>query len=224
MFYILQLLLRDRKSAIRQVLETQQKTSYILLMLGLSLTCFALYGMVIGSSQSLLQGLSASLKLPLLFYSCSFICFPSLYFFSSFLGMKQNSRQLIHFIVLCNTYISLVLMALAPVSFFFLIAAYHYALFKFINILIFSVAGLTGILLFYQEFNRMMFDPQDQLKSKKSLLFIKLWAILFAFIGLQLSFTMSPFFGIPEAPFILFTPEKSNFFMNLAETIGLIFE
>ncbi len=223
MLQLIQPLLKNRKNTIFQVLESENKTSDIIKLFSISLIFYALFGFIIGCSQSLLQGLASSFKLPLLFYATSFICFPTLYFFSSFLGIKQNFKQLIHFVILCNTYISLVLTAFAPVSFFFLIAAYHYALFKLINILIFSAAGLTGIMLFYKEFNRMMSDSEDELKSKRSSIFIKAWSLMFAFIGLQLSFTISPFFGLPDAPFILFTPEKSNFFMNFAQTLGELF-
>jgi hypothetical protein len=223
MIQFIQPLLKDRKNTIYQVLEKENKTSEIIQLFLFSLIFYAVFGFIIGCSQSLLQGLSSSIKLPVLFYATSFICLPTLYFFSSFLGVKQNFKQLIHFVILCNTYISLVLLAFAPVSFFFLIAAYHYALFKLINILIFSAAGLTGIMLFYKEFNKMMLDSEDDLKSKRSSIFIKAWSLMFAFIGLQLSFTISPFFGLPDAPFILFTPEKSNFFMNFAQTLGELF-
>jgi hypothetical protein len=223
MLQLIQPLLKNRKNTIYLVLETENKTSEIIKLFSISLVFFGVYGFIIGSSQSILQGFASSIKLPILFYASSFICFPTLYFFSSFLGIKQNFKQLIHFIILCNTYISLVLVAFAPVSFFFLIAAYHYALFKIINILIFSAAGLTGILLFYNEFNKMMLDSEDETKSKRSLIFIKTWSLMFAFIGLQLSFTISPFFGLQETPFILFTSEKSNFFMNFATTIAELF-
>ncbi len=220
-------LLKNKDETIARILNKEGSTKEILSMLLASTLMYAVFGLIIGASHSVLQSLSSALKLPLLFYFTSLICFPTLFFFLSFLGAKQNFRQLLGFIILCNTYISLVLAAFAPVAFFFLIAGYSYALFKFINILIFIVAGFTGIYLFYKEIKKIIYDVdkenEDHHKVGKGLLFLRGWAILFAFIGLQLSFTLSPFFGIRGTQFIFLTPENSNFFSNLLETIAALF-
>ncbi len=214
-------LLKQRQDSIDRMLHKESSSIELMLMFLLSLSMFAGFGFLIGASHSFLQGISSAIKLPLLFYITSLICFPTLYFFLSFLGIKQNARQLFSFIVLCNTFIAMVLAAFAPVSFFFLITGYSYNLFKFINTLIFSVAGFTGIYLFYREIKKIIKDvaiENNGLKTQKGLLFLRLWAIMFAFIGLQLSFTLSPYFGIPGQEFIFFTNEKANFFSDIIHT------
>lgn len=220
-------LLRDRENNVSRILNLESSIKEISVMLLISILMFSGYGFIIGASQCPLQALSSALKLPLLFYFTSLICFPTLYFFLSFLGAKQHFKQLLTFVILCNTYISLVLAAFAPVAFFFLIAGYSYALFKFINILIFTVAGFTGIYLFYREIKKIIFSIDKENagsdKSKKGLIFLRAWAIMFAFIGLQLSFTLSPFFGFHGTHFIFITPENSNFFSDLLETIASLF-
>jgi hypothetical protein len=220
-FNLITQLLKQRQDTINRMLYKESSNTEVLLMFLLGLLMFAIFGLLIGSSHSLLQGISSAIKLPLLFYVTSLICFPTLYFFLSFLGTQQTTRQLFSFMILCNTFIAMVLAAFAPVSFFFLITGYSYNLFKFINTIIFSVAGLTGIYLFYREIRKIIkstsVQPEDG-KSFKGLLFLRLWAIMFAFIGLQLSFTLSPYFGVPGKEFIFFTNENANFFSDFFDT------
>ncbi|MEZ4805175.1 MAG: hypothetical protein R2852_06760 [Bacteroidia bacterium] len=219
-------LLKHRESSVKQLLQSEVEFKSLLHMFLLSLCLYSLYGFIIGYSQNVLQAISSALKLPVLFYLCTLICFPTLYFFLSFLGVKQNFKQILAFMVFCNTFISFVLTAFAPVSFFFLITSYQYTLFKLINLIIFSVAGLTGIYLFYREIYGIILELKAHFgyqKQKKGILFLRLWAIMYAIIGLQLSFTLSPFFGLPNTPFILFTNEKSNFFIDILNTIYHVF-
>jgi hypothetical protein len=219
-------LLRNREETIYKTLNGKSSGKELLTLLLTGVAMFSVYGLIIGWSQSPLQALSSALKLPLLFYFTSIICFPTLFFFLSFLGVKQSLGQLFGFIVICNTYIALVLTAFAPVSFFFLIAGYGYSVFKFINILIFFAAGFTGVYLFYKEMKniiRGMVEEKGPDKATHGFIFLRGWAIMFGFIGLQLSFTLSPYFGMPNEPFIFITPENSNFFKNLMETIASLF-
>jgi hypothetical protein len=91
----------------------------------------------------------------------------------------------------------------------------------------FSVAGLTGVHLFYREVKRIVLDlgatHNDPRKVSRGLFFLRLWALMFAFIGLQLSFTLSPFFGLKGKEFIFFTSQNANFFSDLLETIAQLF-
>lgn len=225
MIKLISQLLKNRQDTIDRILHRGSSSLETLLLLGLSLVLYAVFGFLIGASQSILQAFSSAMKLPILFFLTSSICFPTLYFFLSFLGARQDIKQLFSFIVLCNAFIALVLAAFAPVSFFFLITAYDYNVYKLINTLIFSVAGSTGIYLFYREMKKIMYDISagpGRNKILKGLAFLRLWAIMFAFIGLQLSFTLSPFFGLPYAEFMFFTHEDTNFFANIINSIHSI--
>lgn len=216
-------LLKSRKVCTERILNTDVEKKYILKMLMLSIVLFSIYGFIIGCSQSIVQGISSAIKLPMMFYLNTLICFPTLYFFLSFLGIKQNLKQLFTFLILCNTFIALVLASFAPVTFFFLITDYSYTLFKFINCVIFAIAGFTGTYLFYHEIKQLVngiSQEPDEKKQLKGMVFLRLWAILFCIIGVQLSFTLSPFFGLPNEAFMLFTNENSNFFSDILKTIN----
>lgn len=236
LYQTLQSLLRQKESVLHRTLTDGLQSHEMVSLFTLSLGLFMGYGLLIGASYNWVQALVSSMKLPLLFLLTAAICFPTLYMFLSYLGIKQGLKQLLGLMLLSLTYISLVLAAFAPVTFFFLITTDGYEFYKFLNIIIFSIAGFIGVRLFYSNIKIVIEDsfsttPQIENntgelalspspdKSNKARIFIALWAILFATIGTQLSYTLSPFFGKPGIDFILINPNKGNFFKDVLETI-----
>lgn len=234
MYQTLQTLFRQKDTLLRRTLGDGLMGHEMVSLFTLCLALLMGYGLLIGASHSVPQALVSCVKLPVLFLLTSAICFPTLYMFLSYLGIRQGLRQLLGLMLVSLTFISLVLTAFAPVTFFFLITTGGYAFFKFINIIVFSVAGFIGIRLFYGCIRMVIQEGLAPLvmstvegsapaltadNRPKARLFIFLWAIMFSVIGTQLSFTLSPFFGDPGQPFIWFTDEKGNFFLDLINTI-----
>lgn len=52
---------------------------------------------------------------------------------------------------------------------------------------------------------------------------LRVWILLYGFVGTQLAWTLRPFFGDPHAPFMLFRQLESNFYVNMAKTIMHMF-
>lgn len=231
----LQQLLRNKQAVLNRTLgeglTVKEFTALFALCLGLLMS----YGLLIGARYDALQATVSAVKLPILFLLTTAICFPTLYMFLSYLGIQQGLKQLLGLMLLSLTYISLVLAAFAPVTFFFLITTNGYEFYKFINIVVFSIAGFIGIRLFYAQMGEIITtawpkpqyttDNTGQLltpansNGQKALWFLFAWAIMFAFIGAQLSYTLSPFFGDPSKTFILINDGGSNFFLDVRETI-----
>ena len=180
------------------------------------LVFFAVYGSIIGISHSLPQSIASMLKVPVLFLLSTLISFPALYFFLAILGLKQSFYQLASFVVVCLTIISGVLIVFAPISFFFLVTTTNYFFFKLLNVAIFAVAGFVGIYIFYKNINLEIDKSVEKENRGKLKLFLKLWFAMFGFIGAQLSYTLSPFFGNPSKPFIFFTEVQRNFFTDMS--------
>jgi len=184
---------------------------------------FAVYGAIIGMSHSLPQSLASTIKVPILFLLTTAISFPALYFFLAILGLKQTFYQLASFTVVCLTIISGVLIVFAPISFFFLVTTTNYVFFKLLNIAIFAVAGFVGIYIFYKNINIEIEKSMDRENKSKLRLFLRLWFIMFGFIGAQLSYTLSPFFGDPTKSFIFFTELQRNFFTDILASFSGIY-
>jgi hypothetical protein len=234
----LQQLLRNKDEVVGRTLgeglTTKEFTALFILCLGLMVG----YGLLIGARYDALQAAVSAIKLPILFLLTAAICFPTLYMFLSYLGIRQGLKQLMGLLLLSLTYISLVLASFAPVTFFFLITTNGYEFYKFINIVVFGIAGFIGIRLFYAQMGEIISIAWPKLQvttdeaghlimpatnnKQKAQWFLMAWAVMFALIGAQLSYTLSPFFGDPTKTFILINEGGSNFFLDVMETIGNI--
>lgn len=49
---------------------------------------------------------------------------------------------------------------------------------------------------------------------------LRIWALLFGFVGTQLAWTLRPFMGSPSGEFQIFRTLEGNFYVNIIETIG----
>jgi hypothetical protein len=238
----LQQLLRQKDQVLSRTLGQGLSTKEIASLFTLCLGLLMSYGVLIGARYGALQLVSSAIKMPILFLLTTAICFPTLYMFLSYLGIKQGLKQLVGLMLLSLTYISLVLAAFAPVTFFFLITTDGYEFYKFVNVIIFGIAGFIGIRLFYSQMaiiiNEAWKQPQQVItdedalqtepancadNTKKARNFLFAWAIMFAFIGAQLSYTLSPFFGDPNLDFVLINAGNSNFFMDVLYTLSRLF-
>ena len=208
-------MLQNKAEVIKQALKGELPINIISTLFGVSFISFAIFGFMIGSSHSMFQGLISFAKLPCLFYITGAICFPTLYIFLALFGVKVSLKGLMHFCVIAISIMSLILIAFAPVSLFFLVVGTHYQVFKLLNVAMMAVAGLSGVYIFKQYI--LSNAPEDFTNESKTraTLFIKAWLLMFGLIGANLGFAISPIFGDPTAPFILFTEANQNFFTHL---------
>lgn len=114
-------------------------------MLTTSVLSLAAYGAVLGASNSLAQAGMSAVKLPLLFLATLAICLPTLYLFNLIFGARLSMMQAVTLIMTCITVISVLSLAFAPISLFFLITANNYAFFKLLNVGILMLAALVGL-------------------------------------------------------------------------------
>jgi hypothetical protein len=50
-----------------------------------------------------------------------------------------------------------------------------------------------------------------------------LWFVLYAFVGTQLTWRISPFIGRPEDPFYLIRPSRDNFYVDVVRAVQGVF-
>jgi hypothetical protein len=95
----------------------------------------------------------------------------------------------------------------------------HYQFFKLFNVVFFAISGILGI-VFVARTQSLFFDDGPQQKSKAA--FLKLWFLLYAFVGTQLAWTLRPFFGAPGLRFEIFRGLGGNFYTDIIKSIGHI--
>jgi len=142
---IVERILRDRDGIWRQVIEERGLGSMTFRMFVTSLFSLAAYGAVLGASHSALQAGSAAIKLPLLFLATLAICLPTLYLFNLIFGARLGMMQAVALIMTCITVTSVLALAFAPISLFFLITADNYEFIKLLNVAILFLSAMVGM-------------------------------------------------------------------------------
>jgi hypothetical protein len=219
-FSIVESILRNRKVFFEQIREGVELQAKIRAMLISSITFFALYGAVMGASHSLWQTMSSAIKLPILFLATLFVCVPSLYFFGLLFGSDQSLGQNLAVILTGITVTAVLLLSCAPITLFFLLTAPLYQFFKLLNVAVFSVAGIMGIVFLYQGM-KIVSGPEKEGSSTRKWVLV-FWMFVYAFVGSQMAWTIRPFIGAPGYPFEIFRQLGGSFYVNILQSIGEI--
>jgi hypothetical protein len=212
-------LLRDRFSFIDEIHNSEKLNSKIVSLLFTSFSCFAIYGAIIGATNSNtpIQILSSAIKLPALYLITLIVCLPTLYIFNAFFGSRSSIRQHWAYLLAAITVIAVLLCGFAPISLFFLLTVNDKFFFLLLNVAIFTVTGILGVSFLYQTMKPS--DQEDQsgnVKIRKNIL--KFWLGLYGFVGTQLGWTLRPFFWTGST-FEIFRPREGSFFTAVWESI-----
>jgi hypothetical protein len=143
---VIERILRDRDGIWRQINAEHDLRGLTLQMLMSSAVSLAIFGLVLGASNGLWQALSSMVKLPLLFLATLAICLPTLYLFNLVFGARLSMMQAVTLIMVSITVISVLTLAFAPISLFFLITAQNYEFFKLLNVCILALTAVVGLL------------------------------------------------------------------------------
>lgn len=211
-------ILQDRDAFLKEISDgVDLKKKFYELNL-ISFISFAVFGAIIGSQHSFMQALSSGIKLPILFQLTTAVCMPTLFIFSAFFGSR---RTILQTLVLLSTGIAIIcvaLVAFAPVTFFFLVTTKSYQFFKLLNVAFFAISGLLGVISFSRMYVQLADEGGPTVGSRR--MFLRLWLILFAFVGTQLAWTLRPYFGSPGLPFELVREVGGNFYTDMFQTLG----
>ncbi len=221
-FGTVMILLRERQQFLEDIRHGVKLKSKLFGLFVASSVFFGIYGFIIGCSSSILQAVFSAVKLPALYLLTLIICFPTLYFFNVMFGSKQTFEQYLTLLMTAMAEMSVLLLGFAPVSLFFMLSTQDYQFFKLLNVGILALTGFLGIKFFYEGMKFM--SEEDTEGQKLRLNILRFWLILYAFVGSQLGWTLRPFFGAPGAPFQLFRPQDSNFYLNVFQSISELFQ
>lgn len=211
-------LLRNRFRFFAEVRDAVGLSRKLWAMVLWSAVFLAVVGAVIGSKHSVWQALASSAKLPLLFLITLVVCLPTLYFFNTIFESSLNLGQNFALILSAVTVTSIVLLAFMPVVVFFMITTAQYQFFKLLNVAIFTISGAIGLLYLLQGVRLLALRDRRGVAARRWVM--RLWIVLYGFVGSQLAWTLRPFFGAPDTPFELFRGLGGNFYTNVLASIG----
>lgn len=217
---VIETILRNRYhffTEIRDGVGLQEKMRAMLIS---SIAFLALYGAVMGSTHSLWQAISSAVKLPVLFLATLIVCSPTLYFFNVLFGSDQSLTQNTALILTAITVTAVLLLSFAPITMFFLLTTSHYQFFKLLNVSVFTIAGVMGVVFLGQGMRVVSSSGGEGAGARRTVLY--LWILVYAFVGSQMAWTLRPFIGAPSMGFELFRQLGGNFYTNIFASIGEI--
>lgn len=180
-----------------------------------------IYGLVMGSYQGWEQSLAAGIKLMLLFVATVLICFPSFYIIQLVLGSKMSFNQMIIIILSGFVLSATITLSFAPIIVFFLITGSNYHFLQLLHVAIFIFSGFFGM--------KLMIDALKYACEKKNIYpqigvtVLKVWIVILAFVGIQLSWNLRPFLGDKEEKFQLFRQYEGNFYTAVVYSVQQLF-
>jgi hypothetical protein len=217
---IIETILRDRRlffSEIREGVGLSQKMRAMLIS---SIAFFALYGAVMGSTHSLWQTLSSAIKLPVLFLATLVVCSPTLYFFNLIFGSNQSLTQNFALILTAITVTAVLSLSFTPILLFFMLTTSSYQFFKLLNVGCFTISGTVGVIFLGQGMRIVSAGGKEGTRARRNV--VRLWILVYAFVGSQMAWTLRPFIGAPSMHFELFRQLGGNFYGNILASIGEI--
>jgi hypothetical protein len=218
-FGVVETILRQRDQFFEEIRDQVGIQEKIQAMLVSSTAFMAAYGAILGSTHSLLQALSSAIKLPILFLATMLICIPTLYIFSLLFGSNQRLNQTLAVVLSAITIKSVLLLSLAPITFFFLLTTSGYQFFKLLNVFFFAIAGIVGVLFLIQG-TRLISSGEESTGTKKRNFILYLWIFLYMFVGSQMAWTLRPFVGYPGSQLEIIRELGGNFYADIFHSIG----
>jgi hypothetical protein len=179
--------------------------------------CTFIYGMVMGSYHSFIQSLVAGLKVITLFLCTLLICFPSFFVIQQVLGSKMSFRQMIIIVLSGFLLTSVIALSFAPIIVFFQITGGNYHFLQLLHVAIFIFSGIFGM--------RLIIEALKFACEKKSIYPVigvnvfRIWIIILAFVGIQLSWNLRPFLCNKDEEFKLFRKYEGNFYTAIVYSV-----
>jgi hypothetical protein len=113
---------------------------------------------------------------------------------------------------------SFLLLGLAPISLFFVLTSSNYPFFQLMAVAFVGVSALIGVYFLWRGMTLVEMGGQNA-QSRLSKRILMLWFVLYAFVGTQMTWRLSPFIGRPGDPFYLLKPSRDNFYVDVIHAI-----
>ena len=179
----------------------------------------AIYGAVMGAyggfaDDRALQLFYSAAKVPLLLLVSFLLTLPSFLVAGTLLGLRGDFRLALRALVGAQAALALVLAALAPYTAFLYVSGVDYTTARLFNAAMFGLASLSAQLVL-----RRLYRPLI-VRNRRHRQLLVCWFIAYAFVGIQLGWTLRPFIGAPGMPVVFFRESMvSNAYVFMAKLI-----
>jgi hypothetical protein len=192
--------------------QTERSRREIVELAAALVLCAAIYGGAMGSwglfAPSALHGdgwlssLYSALKVPLLLVVTFLLSLPVLFISYTLAGLRSDFERMLHALVEIQAGLAIILGGLAPLTLVWYASSDGYQEGVLFNALMFAIATLAAQSIVRRRFHSLV----RREKRHRSLL--RLWIVVYIFIGIQMGWSLRPFIGTPSSAVTFFRTEE----------------
>jgi len=132
--------------------------------------CMGVFSLIHGAesseySRALLQTFASMTKVPMLYCLTLLVTFPSLYVFNALVGSRLKVTPVFKLLVASLAVNLAVLVSLGPILAFFSASTPNYCFIVLLNVGIFTIAGILGLMFLVQALNRLAASTAQQISQ-----------------------------------------------------------
>jgi hypothetical protein len=180
------------------------------------------FGGVAGAYSGPLQAISSAVKLPFLLFASFAICFPAFYVVQVLVGSRLKLAQVAVLVLAALALTSVLLAAFVPITAFFLVTGANYYFQHLLNIALAAVAGVFG--MYALSSGLSLVCEKRGVYPRKGVTIMRAWALLLAFVGIQLAWSLRPFLGDRSERFQVFGDYEGNFYAAVVYSINQLLQ
>ena len=194
--------------------------------------CGVLYGVVMGSYamcaghrtlvQQLPQMIYSATKVPILLSVTVGVALPSFFVLNSLLGLREDFRESVQGVVAAQAGMTIILLSIAPLTLFVYAImepeGKTYQIAVMFNAFAFGLSSVAAQLLL-----RRYYAPLVA-RNPRHRMMMKLWILVYAFVGIQCAYILRPFIGDPTRdPSWLRADSFQNAYVKIFQMVVEIF-
>ena len=139
-----------------------------------------------------------------------------------FVGSRLRFAQVLTLVLGALALTAVLLAAIVPVTAFFLLTGANYYFLELLHVVIVLGAGLAGMAVLHEG---LSFACEKRgVYPRKAMTIMKVWAVLFAFVGVQMAWNLRPFVGDRGQPFQIFRHYEGNFYTAIVYSLRQLAE
>jgi hypothetical protein len=177
------------------------------LLLGLIVSFGLGYGAVMGtfggvSGERAWQVVYSAAKVPLLLLATFVLSLPSFFVLNTILGLRDDFPQVLRALTATQAGLTIILASLAPLTVLWYLSSTDYHAAILFNGLMFGVASVSAQWLLRRDYRPLI------LRVPRHRWMLRLWLVIYAFVGIQMGWILRPFIGDPVARVQFFRQES----------------
>ena len=178
-----------------------------------------LYGAVMGSfggvsGRRALQPVYSAIKVPLLLLVTFGLSLPSFFVLNTILGVRGDFARVLRGLVASQAALTIVLASLAPMTALWYASSNDYQSALAFNALVFAAASVAAQLLLRRWYRPLVAS------DRRHRTLMRTWLLIYAFVGIQMGWTLRPFVGNPTGRTTFFRQGAwGNAYVHVAEIL-----